>query len=204
MEQVNAIDLYLENHFAQRVRIATDPIYELFQRVVDGEVSMFEISQANLNILSKRDERWFPIITRAMETPDAKLRDIRLYRICELVVGTKVVDHVLTADVPYVWMLHVLLDEKKIYERFEGANEANSWNDSRNYGLEFELALARGICLPVQDFTGPVIEARREVVRVRDLPDVPADFAWSVEMLSKRYDSLVREARKNHGMPLVD
>jgi len=121
-----------------------------------------------------------------------------------LVVGTRVVSHALVSDVPYIWMFRMLLDEEKTRHRFSGRNESSSRDDPRSYGPDFELALARGICLPAEDFMGPLIEARRETVRVRDMPDVPADFAWSVEALSKRYESLVRQVRKRSNMPATD
>lgn len=208
LEQVEAIDSYLANQLVQRIRIATEPIYDLFQRAVDGEVSTFEMSHANMAILSKRDERWFPIVADAMETQDAKLRDLKLYRLCELVLGVKAVDHELVGNVPHVWMLRTLLDTKRIRKRMESENTGIPAKVSRNYGLDFELALARGICLPLEGFVGPVIEARRKAIQIRDLADVPGDFAWSVEMLSRQYEAMLHEARKTSnllsaGKPLI-
>lgn len=197
MEQVNVIDEYLATHMAQRTKIATDPLYELFQRVVEGEVSEFEMSLANLRLLSRNDERWFPIMANAMETPDAKLRDLRLHRLCELVVSLQVIHYEIPGNVLYAWILRMLLDRYRIQKRFENSTLMSTRHTPRNYGLDFELELAKRICLPIEGFVGPLAEARRKPIIVRDLDDVSGDFAWSADMLSKRYEMMVR----THGKP---
>lgn len=193
LEQVEAIDLYLSNQLVQKVRIATDPLYELFQRVVDGEVSEFEMSIANLQLLSRNDDRWLSIIASAMETPNAKLRDLRLHRLCELVVALRVIHYEIVGNVLYAWMYRMLMEAHRTPGRKERLASAFGNRLPRDYGLDFELGLARQVCVPVEGFVGPTYEARPQTIRVRDLDDVSGDFAWSAEMLARRYDAMARK-----------
>lgn len=192
LEQVEAIDAYLGNQLAQRAKIATDPLYELFQRVVDGEVSEFEISVANAHLLSRNDDRWLSIIASIMDTSSAKLRDLRLHRLCELVVALQVIHYEIVGNVLYAWVYRLLREAYRVH----GSAAALSHRTPRDYGLDFELELARQVCVPDEGFVGPIYEARPRLIRVRDLGDVSGDFAWSADLLARKYETMARRHAK--------
>lgn len=173
----------------------SEGIFPIFHQSVRetilGGATGFETTEEAIAGIGERDEFWYVLLLEILETPQLRLRDLRLHRYCEFLVFSEIAKRETTASVLSAWVLKILTNPES-HAKYGGmdAKERESFWALRK--SEAEAGNQEG--LPLGEFVGPRLGERKKAVRISERSDVPADFAWAVDLLVRKFEKSKRDA----------
>lgn len=160
------------------------PVHERIHATIFQNTSSFDASEEQLIQINQEADYWFLLLLEILEVKSLRMRDVYLYRFCEILIATGLVTHELIPDVMHIRVLKMLLDTDKIkmYYLLTPEERELLWLEQTSNTLSID-----------SHFVWPRLTEKIKTVHLYDWGDVSGDFAWSVDVLVKKFEKLKRE-----------
>lgn len=163
---------------------STMPVHERIHAAIFQNISRFDASEEQLIQINQEGDYWFILLLEILEIKSLRMRDICLYRFCEMLLATGLVTHELVPDMLHIRVLKMLLDEYKIkiYYPLTPLQRELLWQEHASNTLPIDPY-----------FVWPRLTEKIRTIHLDDRGDVNGDFAWSVDILVKKFEKMKRE-----------
>lgn len=176
------------------------PLHRKIHMAVMGEISHYEATEEELYDIGDMNEFWYVLLLDILDTQSLRMRDLRMYRLCESLISAEIVKNELVSNVLQGWALKILFDPAlhEIYDDIESSIDRESLWMARQSEIKIQSAAFLDIWnsnwrnVSLDEFYSPRLSERKKTVQITNLADVKADFAWSMDALVKKYEKMKR------------
>jgi len=160
------------------------PTHQLMRSTIFWDIPGFQASEEQLGQIGEGSDYWFILLLEILDITPLRKRDICFYRFCEMLLATRIVSHELIYNVMHIGVLKILMDTSKIKIYLPLAPESREW-----FWREHQMEKA----LIDPSFVGPRLTEKIHTISLLNRGDVSGDFAWSVDLLVKKFEKLKNE-----------